>query len=107
MGTKSIPCAGPCRHLECSAARRKAMAEIETQTAAPEPVVAPRSGVKLVLNARSSGRGPGRMFTKTTGREAGLRGGTVRSQRLAPEQRQDIARRAASARWGGKQKAGA
>jgi hypothetical protein len=31
-----------------------------------------------------------------------LRGGTARAQALAPEQRQDIARRAASARWGGK-----
>ena len=67
-----------------------------------EPVEAPCAGVKQVLNARSAGSGPGRMFTKTTGRAAGLRGGTARSKSLAPEQRQAIARRAASARWGGK-----
>ena len=66
-----------------------------------EPVEAPRAAAKQALNARV-GRGPGRMFTKATGRAAGLRGGQARSKSLAPEKRQDIARRAAASRWGGK-----
>jgi hypothetical protein len=37
------------------------------------------------------------------GRSGGLRGGTVRAARLTPEQRTDIARTAASARWNKKQ----
>jgi hypothetical protein len=41
------------------------------------------------------------MFTKVTGRTAGQRGGQARSKSLAPEKRQDIARRAAASRWGG------
>jgi hypothetical protein len=67
-----------------------------------EAVEAPSAGVKQVLNARSAGRGPGRVFSEATGRAAGLRGGTARAKSLAPEQRQDIARRGATARWGGK-----
>ena len=48
------------------------------------------------------GRGTGRRFTKATAAGAAV----ARAQRLAPEQRQEIARRAASARWGGKKAAG-
>ncbi len=44
------------------------------------------------------GRGVGRPFTKSTASGAAV----ARAQRLAPEQRQDIARRAASTRWGRK-----
>jgi hypothetical protein len=44
------------------------------------------------------GRGAGRRFTKVTAAGAAV----ARAQALAPEQRQDIARRAASARWGRK-----
>jgi hypothetical protein len=79
---------------------------VEARAAAPvtklEPVEAPRAGVKQVLHARPAGRGPGLVFSEATGRAAGLRGGIARAKSLAPEKRQDIARRAASARWGGK-----
>lgn len=34
------------------------------------------------------------------GRRGGLKGGKVRAERLAPEQRQNIASKAAQARWG-------
>jgi len=44
------------------------------------------------------GRGAGRRFTKVTAAGAAV----ARAQALAPEQRQDIARRAAASRWGGK-----
>jgi hypothetical protein len=81
----------------------------EARAAAPvaklELAEAPRAGVKHCLTpglAGQRGRGVGRTFTKATGRAAGLRGGTARAKSLAPEQRQDIARRGASARWGGK-----
>ena len=78
----------------------------EARAAAPvvklEAVEAPSAGVKQVLNARSAGRGPGRVFSEATGRAAGLRAGTARAKNLAPEQRQTIARRGAAARWGGK-----
>jgi hypothetical protein len=35
----------------------------------------------------------------TLGRLGGLRGGKARAKKLSPEQRQEIAKRAASARW--------
>lgn len=37
--------------------------------------------------------------TKTQGRPGGLKGGTARAKTLTPEQRTDIARVAATARW--------
>lgn len=40
-----------------------------------------------------------------TGREGGLKGGKARAQRLSPEQRSEIARKAAQARWGQEQPA--
>lgn len=77
------------------------VSEVSEPASKVERAEVQRAGVKQVLNARS-GRGPGRMFTKATGRAAGQRGGRARSKNLAPEQRQDIARRAAASRWGGK-----
>jgi len=40
-----------------------------------------------------------RKISKTKGRAGGIRGGAARAQHLTPEQRQDIARQAAHARW--------
>ena len=37
---------------------------------------------------------------KALGRAGGLKGGKVRAERLTPEQRSEIARKAAKARWG-------
>ncbi|HEY3374750.1 MAG TPA: hypothetical protein VGK02_06780 [Candidatus Aquicultor sp.] len=36
------------------------------------------------------------------GRRGGLKGGKARAEKLTPEQRQEIAKRAAAARWGKK-----
>jgi hypothetical protein len=46
----------------------------------------------------STGRGTGRRFTKASAAGAA----TARAKSLAPEQRRDIARQAAVARWGGR-----
>ncbi|MGD1059777.1 MAG: histone H1 [Solirubrobacteraceae bacterium] len=35
-----------------------------------------------------------------TGREGGLKGGKARAEALSPEERSEIARKAAQARWG-------
>jgi len=40
-----------------------------------------------------------------TGREGGLKGGKARAEKLTPEQRSEIARKAAKARWGPEQPA--
>lgn len=37
------------------------------------------------------------------GRQGGLKGGKARADKLTPEQRSEIAKKAAAARWGGKQ----
>ena len=37
---------------------------------------------------------------KTLGRKGGLKGGKARAEKLTPEQRKEIARKAAYARWG-------
>lgn len=34
------------------------------------------------------------------GREGGIKGGKIRAEKLTPEQRSEIARKAAQARWG-------
>jgi hypothetical protein len=36
----------------------------------------------------------------TNGRNGGLKGGKARAEKLSPEQRSEIARKAAAARWG-------
>lgn len=36
---------------------------------------------------------------QTTGREGGLKGGKARAAKLTPEQRSEIAKKAAAARW--------
>lgn len=62
-----------------------------------------KAGASIPVLAQASpasprGRGAGRRFTKATAAGAA----TARAKSLAPEQRQDIARRAASTRWGGR-----
>jgi hypothetical protein len=37
---------------------------------------------------------------KINGRNGGLKGGKARAEKLSPERRSEIARRAAAARWG-------
>jgi hypothetical protein len=37
---------------------------------------------------------------KVNGRTGGLKGGNARAEKLSPERRSEIARRAAAARWG-------
>jgi len=45
--------------------------------------------------------GNGKNFdAKALGRLGGLKGGVVRAERLSPERRSEIAKRAAVARWG-------
>ena len=39
---------------------------------------------------------------QTNGRSGGLKGGKARAAKLSPEQRSEIARKAAQARWGGR-----
>ncbi|MCA1699756.1 MAG: histone H1 [Actinobacteria bacterium] len=39
---------------------------------------------------------------RENGRRGGLKGGRVRAERLSSEQRSEIARKAARARWGGR-----
>jgi hypothetical protein len=46
------------------------------------------------------------MSKKYAGRLGGLKGGQARAESLTPEQRKEIAKKAAEARWGSKQKAG-
>lgn len=38
---------------------------------------------------------------QTNGRNGGLKGGVARAEKLSPEKRSEIARKAARARWGG------
>jgi hypothetical protein len=45
---------------------------------------------------------PKNSIAADSGRRGGLKGGQSRAQRLSPEQRAEIARKAASARWGRK-----
>jgi hypothetical protein len=37
---------------------------------------------------------------QVSGRKGGLKGGKARAQRLSPEERSEIAKKAAAARWG-------
>ncbi len=39
---------------------------------------------------------------KALGRKGGLKGGKARAEKLTPEQRKEIAKKAAQARWGNK-----
>ena len=94
-----------------SIAARIRVAPAAAKSVAPAPmpkVEAPKArkavaaGASMPALAQASkttsprGRGIGRRFTKATAVGAAV----ARAQPLAPEQRQDIARRAASARWG-------
>lgn len=48
----------------------------------------------------ATGQLKGGFDAKALGRRGGLRGGVVRAQRLTPERRVEIAKKAALARWG-------
>jgi hypothetical protein len=43
--------------------------------------------------------------TQANGRSGGLKGGVVRAEKLSPEKRSEIAKKAAQARWGTKPRA--
>lgn len=47
-----------------------------------------------------------KMSKKYSGRLGGLKGGQARAESLTPEQRKEIAKKAAEARWGNKQPKG-
>lgn len=47
-----------------------------------------------------------KMSRKYAGRLGGLKGGQARAEKLAPEERCEIARKAAEARWSKKERAG-
>ena len=48
----------------------------------------------------ATGQLKGGFDAKTLGRKGGLKGGRARAEKLSPERRSEIARRAAAARWG-------
>jgi hypothetical protein len=50
----------------------------------------------IVEEATKAGKDP---LAVELGRRGGLKGGVARAKKLTPEQRQEIARRAARARW--------
>ena len=50
----------------------------------------------IVEEATKAGKDP---LAVELGRRGGLKGGPARAKKLTPEQRQEIARRAATARW--------
>ena len=56
---------------------------------------------------RSSTKGmkaAGKLTPKYAGRLGGLKGGKARAEKLSPEERREIARKAANARWKGRKK---
>ncbi len=60
-------------------------------------VVETATGGPLMIKPRKRRKNP---HAVALGRKGGLKGGTARAERLTPERRQEIARLAASARWG-------
>jgi hypothetical protein len=93
-------CPRACPHQKCSARRRASAEAVETVVAPKAERLAQASvpGASTDQPVLRRGRGAGRRFTKVTAAGAAV----ARAQALAPERRQSIARRAASARWGGK-----
>ena len=53
--------------------------------------------VDAILNGERPAKDPGRV---ERGKVSGAKGGKLRAERLSPERRTEIARRAAEARWG-------
>ena len=53
--------------------------------------------VRSILDERADGNDPAAV---ALGRKGGLKGGKARAAKLTPEQRSEIAKRAAGARWG-------
>jgi hypothetical protein len=53
--------------------------------------------VDAILNGESPAKDPGRV---ERGKVSGAKGGKLRAERLTPERRAEIARKAAAARWG-------
>jgi hypothetical protein len=49
---------------------------------------------------------PVREYLRAIGARGGQKGGRARARALSPEERRDIARKAAAARWGKKRKQG-
>jgi len=49
---------------------------------------------------KATGQLKGGFDAKAMGRLGGLKGGKVRAERLSPERRREIAKKATSARWG-------
>jgi hypothetical protein len=47
-----------------------------------------------------------RAFARELGRRGGLKGGRARAEKLTPEERKEIARKAAKARWDKKRQQG-
>jgi len=54
-----------------------------------------------IVDAATEGPAPSelRMHAQALGRQGGLKGGPARAERLTPEERSAIARKAARARW--------
>jgi hypothetical protein len=57
------------------------------------------------MNAPPRPRHEPKMSKKYAGRLGGLKGGQARAEALSPEQRKEIAKKAAAARWGSERKA--
>ncbi len=55
------------------------------------------AAARIVEAATNGGKDP---LAVELGRRGGLKGGKARAKKLTPEQRQEIARKAAEARWG-------
>lgn len=53
--------------------------------------------VDAILDGTPPTKDPGRV---ERGKASGAKGGNVRAERLTPERRQEIARKAAASRWG-------
>jgi hypothetical protein len=50
-----------------------------------------------ITSASENGKNP---YAVLLGRRGGLKGGKARAEKLSPEERREIAKRAAKARWG-------
>jgi hypothetical protein len=66
-----------------------------------------RLAAAIVGDATDEGRPDVENKRATAGRTGGLKGGKTRAERLSPERRAEIARKAAEARWGKESEANA
>lgn len=58
-----------------------------------------RLAARIVKQATESDDEPAETAAQTNGRDGGLKGGKARASKLSAEQRSEIARNAARARW--------